>query len=312
MSYDPRVVSRIRQIAADRGEPMRYVIGAMATGIVESGLQDLEGGDADSYGFRQQRESIYGRQDLDTQINNLFNEFHQYDKGQGIGELVADVQRPAAQYRGRYAQVLGQAEKLAGGKDTGGQSTEGDGAGAVDTPQRVSAPNPFTTIAALSSNQQSPYSDTLQRGWDLLGRIWEQKYGGQQSATPSLGQVTQMGNTAQGQGGQGGLGGLREAFFDPEGGYKNGQSIGAIGGHGDHAHFGGGPKTLARIVALAQSPQWKSGLTVREYAPVDPVDPVHVAGSWHDRFGGKGAADISGPKMDAFFKEIIRRAGWKR
>lgn len=102
------------------------------------------------------------------------------------------------------------------------------------------------------------------------------------------------------------MGGLREAFYDPVGGWKNGASIGAIGGHDDHMHFGGGPKTLARIVKLAQD----SGRTVREYSPVDPVDPVHVKGSWHYKNGGKDAADISGPDMEGFFKDILRRAKW--
>lgn len=307
---DSAVIRRIKQIGAKRGEPSRYIVGQLATGIVESGLQNLSGGDADSYGFRQQRESIYGRQDLDTQINNLYDEFHQYDKGQPLGELIADVQRPAAQYRGRYAQVLDQARALAGGRggDSGGRSSP---TGATNTPQASQPPaaNPFTTIASLGAGQQGPFAQNIQRGWDLLGKIWEQKYGQQQQQSPSLASIPS--GVAPRAGGGGGLGGLREAFFDPVGGWKNGQSIGAIGGHDDHAHFGGGPKTLSRIVRLAQSPEWRDKLSVREYAPVDPVDPVHAKNSWHYRFGGRGAADISGPGEGDFFKEILRRAKWK-
>lgn len=178
MSYDPRVVAAIRRIAQKRGVPSRYLTGAYATGIVESGLRDLPGGDADSYGFRQQRQSIYGRQPLNRQINNLFNEFKQYDRGQPLGELIADVQRPAAQYRGRYAQVLDQARKLAGG--AGGDEALPTGGGpAASSPAapQAAGQNPFSVISGLSTGQQGPYAETLQRGWDLLGKIWEQKYG---------------------------------------------------------------------------------------------------------------------------------------
>jgi len=309
---DPRVVERIRQIAQERGESYRYLVGAYSTGIVESGLEDLEGGDADSYGFRQQRLSGYGRQNLDRQINNLFDEFHQFDKGQSIGELVADVQRPREDLRYKYGTraVMSQAEKLAGGKgDLGGTPSKGGAAQQTNAPAAVAAPrpNPFSTIASLSSGQKGPYADTLNRGWDLLGKIWEQKYNQQPTAT-SLPAVTAAANSSPDPGGGGGgLGGLREAFYDPVGGWDNGQSIGAIGGHDTHMHFGGGPKTLARIVKLAQD----SGRTVREYSPVDPVDPVHVKGSWHYKNGGKDAADISGSDMEGFFRDILRRARWK-
>lgn len=185
--YDPGVVAAIRRIGQQRygSDPRklrRYLLGGYATGIVESGLKDLPGGDADSYGFRQQRESIYGRQPLNTQINNLFNEFEQYDRGQSVGELAAAVQRPAAQYRGRYAQVLDQARALANGAGvTGGSAPVGNGGGdeavaSMAAPQ-APRPNPFSTIASLSPQNTSPFAATMQRGWDLLSKIWEQKYG---------------------------------------------------------------------------------------------------------------------------------------
>jgi hypothetical protein len=166
-------------------------------------------------------------------------------------------------------------------------------------------PNPFTAISALSQNNQGPYADILNRGWGLLGNIWQQKYGQQQAApaAPSSGPAVR----GAGGGAGGGLGGLKEAFYDPVGGFDSGKSIGAIGGHDDHMHFGGGPKTIARIVAAAQ----KKGLNVREYSPVDKVDPVHTDGSWHYRHGGRGGADISGANMDSFFRDILKKARWR-
>jgi hypothetical protein len=107
MSVDPnnpvkRAIDRRAAQVANPRKRRRYTAGAYETAAVESNFQDLPGGDADSYGFRQQRESIYGRQNLSTQVDNLFNEFEQHDRGQPSYQLAADVQRPAAQYRGRY------------------------------------------------------------------------------------------------------------------------------------------------------------------------------------------------------------------
>lgn len=192
MSYDPGVVAAIRQIGQSRygSDPKklrRYLLGQYATGLVESGLRNLPGGDADSYGYRQQRESIYGRQPLERQINNLYDEFEQYDRGQPVGQLAADVQRPAAQYRGRYAQVLNQARALAGGEGLGATATASSTAPAIPPTPSAPTQNPFSTIATLGTNQQGPFAQNIQRGWDLLGKIWEQKYGQQQS--PPVGQV---------------------------------------------------------------------------------------------------------------------------
>lgn len=192
--YDPGVVAAIRQIGQRRyaNNPKklrRYLLGQYAGGIVESGLKDLPGGDADSYGYRQQRESIYGRQPLNQQINNLYDEFEQFDRGQPVGQLVADVQRPAAQYRGRYGAVLDQARALAGG---GGLGATAPAASAPSEPAAIqpSGPNPFTTIGSMGVGQQGPFAQNIQRGWDLLGKIWEQKYG--QQAAPALASMGTM------------------------------------------------------------------------------------------------------------------------
>lgn len=103
-----------------------------------------------------------------------------------------------------------------------------------------------------------------------------------------------------------GWGKLLELFYDPEGGIKNGQEIGAIGGHGDHVHVASGPKATLKLAKLAQS----QGLTVREFAPFDKVDPVHVPDSYH--YKGE-AADISGTpdQMRDFYLRVKRLYGVK-
>lgn len=150
----------------------------------------------------------------------------------------------------------------------------------------------------------------MQRGWDLLEQAWNKNFGGGGApvGTPSLARLG--GGGGLGQPGKGAIRkGLAEAFYDPVGGYDAGKSIGAIGGHGTHAHFGGSPAAIRRIVRMAQKPRWN--LNVREYDPVDPVDPVHTKGSWHYKFGGRGGADISGENLAAFFRRVLRRAGWR-
>jgi len=199
--YDPAVVAAIRKIGQQRygNDPKklrRYLLGQFATGIVESGLQNLSGGDADSYGYRQQRESIYGRQPLDKQINNLYDEFEQYDKGQTVGELAAAVQRPAAQYRGRYAQVIDQARKLAGGGGVSGAGQASMGAQMAPTSMQTGAPagagvgNVFDYFAA-STPTADPLQAQLQRGWQLLSQLQNQRTGGSVGpSTPSVGNVS--------------------------------------------------------------------------------------------------------------------------
>lgn len=293
MAYDPKVVEAIKRIGRKRGMNEEAVLGALATGIVESSLQELSGGDQDSYGWRQQRESIYGRQGLRKSINNFYDEWLQHDKpGFNPGLTAANVQRPAEQYRGRYAQVLDQARKV-----LGGDYEPGGGANVGSMPESSQAPatapeNPFGTIAGLIPNQ----SPVMQQGWDLLGKAWAQQNQGQ--VNPTLGNVA-----GGGKGTSPGTGTGLEEFFGPAGSWDNGQRIAQVPGHDTHLHVGGDPDTIAEIVAEAQ----RRGRSVREYAPVDPVDPVHTKNSFHYRNGGRGGADIDpGPGL---IKWIKRRYG---
>jgi hypothetical protein len=116
--------------AADaRGLPGELPVMA---GLVESGLKNLDHGDADSIGFFQMRTSIwnkgayagYGKNPslqmkwfTDTAIS-----VRSYYKNNGKGDpaassktygvWIADIERPAAQYRGRYQLRLADARKL--------------------------------------------------------------------------------------------------------------------------------------------------------------------------------------------------------
>lgn len=113
-SIDPNnpVVREIRRRArkVPRRNRARYEAAALQTGGVESGFRELTHGDADSQNWRQERASVYGKQWAATggptntraSVDRFFRELAQLDRGQPSYELAADVQRPAAQYRGRY------------------------------------------------------------------------------------------------------------------------------------------------------------------------------------------------------------------
>lgn len=103
--------------------------------------------------------------------------------------------------------------------------------------------------------------------------------------------------------------GLAEAFYDPLGSWDNGRFGGPIGHHMDHVHLSiTNPQTMLGAISQAQ----KMGLQVGENPYTDPVDPVHVKGSFHYQtfggtFGGKKlgeAIDVSGSpeQMAAYYR----------
>lgn len=100
---------------------------------------------------------------------------------------------------------------------------------------------------------------------------------------------------------------INELFYDPLGAIKNGQHIGAIGGHDDHVHFSlGAAGAQARAIQQAR----RMGLHVGENLDSN-VHRVHVSDSFHYRKYNKKsplrmAADVSGdPRaMAAFFKWV--------
>ena len=95
--------------------------------LVESGLTNIQGGDADSVGFFQMRVGIWNQGEYagypekpELQVKWFLDQAEQVKKqrvaaGEPIddpnsfGEWIADVERPAEQYRGRYQLKLGEA-----------------------------------------------------------------------------------------------------------------------------------------------------------------------------------------------------------
>jgi hypothetical protein len=120
--------------ARARGLPSELPVMAA---LVESGLSNLDHGDADSVGFFQMRTSIWNsgpyvgyadrpEKQLDWFLDHAEEVMKQrvarglpVDDPRHYGEWIADVERPAEQYRGRYQLRLAEArdllERFAGG-----------------------------------------------------------------------------------------------------------------------------------------------------------------------------------------------------
>jgi hypothetical protein len=89
--------------------------------LVESGMRNLPGGDADSVGFFQMRTSIWDRGEYagygarpELQLKWFLDHAAQLpSRGpERYGDWIADVERPAEQYRGRYQLRLDEAREL--------------------------------------------------------------------------------------------------------------------------------------------------------------------------------------------------------
>jgi hypothetical protein len=173
VAYDPSIIAAIKRRAAQVQDPNkrnRYLRAALQIGIVESGLQNLNHGDADSKGWRQERASLYKNPtNVKASVNRVFDEMAQHDQGQPSWELAADVQRPAKQYRGRYKDVASTAATLAGGgvrastststsKTTPGQTTTSEvtSGGDFTLPQLEQRQKPAITGPAAPSYVKTP------------------------------------------------------------------------------------------------------------------------------------------------------------
>lgn len=141
-----RIVGRIKTIGRRVGATPKEIKAALETGLVESNLRNLSGGDADSAGWRQERASLYkDPTNLDASIHRFFTETAAVrDKYGSAGSLAAAVQRPAAQYRGRYQERSGEAQSLLGGASGGGASPRARGGGGTSTTRTTTETTPGT------------------------------------------------------------------------------------------------------------------------------------------------------------------------
>jgi murein DD-endopeptidase MepM/ murein hydrolase activator NlpD len=124
-SEQNEVLDTLMSVADSMNASEKFCLAAISTGIVEANLTNPSGGDLSgtpgapatrkSAGWRQETEASYpgvDRTNIKESARRFYNECKQLDKGQSAAELAADVQRPAEQYRGRYAEHMAEAKKL--------------------------------------------------------------------------------------------------------------------------------------------------------------------------------------------------------
>jgi cell wall-associated NlpC family hydrolase len=177
------------QEAEKRGLPPELPVMAALT---ESGMRNLSYGDADSVGFFQMRTSVWDngpyagystdpKRQLDWFLDQAqaVKELRQ-SRGQSVtdpgqyGNWIADIERPAEQYRGRYQTHLAEARSLLSQSQKGNQNGAGQLVDAVD----AGAPAPGTAaVAALSAARDqlgTPYQwggSSPATGFDCSGLV---------------------------------------------------------------------------------------------------------------------------------------------
>jgi cell wall-associated NlpC family hydrolase len=180
--------------AEKRGIPPELPVMA---GLVESGLRNLDGGDADSVGFFQMRVGIWNTGDYagypdqaELQLKWFLDQAaavkeqriaagKPVDDPGSYGDWIADVERPAAQYRGRYQLRLEEARGLLKAGASSGSNASGDGvAEQVDAVagggSSSAGRRALAAVAAAKSELGTPYlwgGSSPETGFDCSGLV---------------------------------------------------------------------------------------------------------------------------------------------
>jgi murein DD-endopeptidase MepM/ murein hydrolase activator NlpD len=106
------IVGRLQQEGID---PRVGLIAA----LTESNLTNVQGGDRDSVGLFQMRSGIWDQgpykgyaKDVNKQLDWFVDTAKKANRGSGLGDWAANIERPAEQYRGRYAQRINDANAI--------------------------------------------------------------------------------------------------------------------------------------------------------------------------------------------------------
>jgi cell wall-associated NlpC family hydrolase len=262
--------------------------------LVESGMKNLSGGDADSVGLFQMRLGIWNAGDYagyperpELQLD-WFLDHAEAVKAQRLargaavdpahyGEWIADVERPAEQYRGRYQMRLDDAQGLLSRAvpDGGGIAVAADAGHAIATQAGARATE---AVAEATRYIGTPYrwgGSTPQSGFDCSGLVqWAYAKAGIQMPRVTDQQFTAPGGSKVGRDEllPGDL-----VFFRDASGYIHHVGI-SLGGD----RFVEAPRT---------------GLDVRISSLKDPYYAGEFAGA--RRFDAPAAADAAGARYRA-------------
>jgi len=168
----PQIAAWMATEARKRGLPPELPV--MAS-LVESGLKNLPGGDADSVGYFQMRAGIWNKgayagypDNPDKQLDWFLDHAAAVKKqrlaagrpvdSKHYGEWIADVERPAAQYRGRYQPMLDDARSLLEHAKGGGSNNAEDLANFDPAKHSgVQSPKEMLSVATKVDKLHLPY-----------------------------------------------------------------------------------------------------------------------------------------------------------
>lgn len=310
-----KVLNRIKAIAKRRGVTPMELKAAVETGLVESGLRNLSYGDADSQGWRQERASLYKNPtNLDASINRFFDETGAVRGKYGrAGDLAAAVQRPAAQFRGRYQERSDEAAELIGRRTSDGTESGSQSSGGLRT-VTTTTPGVDNRVARAKLIQSFLGS----KGGDIIDFAREARALRDVPETTTTTRERIPGSSSSNIGPSGGgkpeIHGsqIKELIFNDGGkgyGIKDGQEVdgasfysGVWGGHANHVHVAAGPET---VVVLGNIAKDKFGLHVGENSHFGgKPSGGHATNSYHYK---DQAIDVSGdPKQMAKFARYVR------
>jgi hypothetical protein len=133
--YDPAVIQTIIRIGRERKLSDDHIVTALAVGIQESYLRNLDHGDGSSVGWRQEVHKYYGtkenRMNVRASVGRFYNELERTPRrGRTIGHWGQAVQRSA--YPDLYDKHVTEARRIL--QQYGGSTTTGGAAQTPNTP----------------------------------------------------------------------------------------------------------------------------------------------------------------------------------
>lgn len=172
------VPEQVYKVGREMQVPYKHLLAAMETGLVESpngsgsfGNPSQANSDAGtaasgaSAGWRQETANNYpgvDRNNVPEAAKRFYTECKQLDHGQSESDLAAEVQRPAAAYRGRYAQVHDQAVTLLRKIKA---KVEASDANASATPGSATDPDRTVRASAIGDNATSSTKTATNPGY---------------------------------------------------------------------------------------------------------------------------------------------------